>query len=170
MNSLVICQYSLQVQGICWGPLTRKLENTFSKRNVRDGIVVQQQRLPGRHEVLGSIPRTESQTNKMQPTRSVFKILLGDPESISREYAQDVHCSSTNREQAVIRWAKPTCWSMKLHAGAGMGEVIYRLVNGMSDSPCICQRQHRCTHNLMCIQRKVWKNYMIKRPEKACIF
>lgn len=59
-------------------------------------------------------------------------------------------------------------WSYIL--GQGWGEIIYRLVNGMSDSPCICQRQHRCTHNLMYIQRKVWKNYMIKRPEKACIF
>lgn len=96
--------------------------------------MVQQQRLPSRHGVLGSIPSTESKTNKMQPTRSIFQILLGDAESISREHAQDVHCSSTTGKQDVTRQAKPTCWSMKLHAGAGVGEVICRLVNGMSVS------------------------------------
>lgn len=97
--------------------------------------MVLQQRLSGMHEVLGSIRSTVSKTSKIQPTTSIFQILLGDTESISRELVQmfTVVAKTGNKTNGhprdVTRWPKPTCWSAKgtdkLEAGAG--EVIYRI-------------------------------------------
>lgn len=87
---------------------------------------------------------------------------MGKPITVAAQTGNKTH----GHPRGVASSSKPTCWRVKETLGQAWGGNLQKFMNGMNNSACVFQREHRCTHELMYVQKNVWKNYILKDMKK----